>query len=534
MTTSQILPILTSLVADISSPLPGTARYQRLLEGLQRLFRCDACALLQLEGDVLIPRAVLGLSADTLGRRFRVADHPRLAALLATREPLRFDHDSRLPDPYDGLIEHLDGPLPVHDCMGCALLMEDRPWGVLTVDALRPGAFDGLEGGDFQALAHLAQASIRATHLIQRLEQQARHEHELNRLLMDEQRHRGEDALLGSSACMRALQTEIDTVAPSDLAVLIQGETGVGKELVARRLHQQSRRADAPFIAVNCATLNDTLADSELFGHVRGAFTGAVGERRGKFELADGGTLFLDEVGELPVATQAKLLRALQTGQLARVGSDREHQVDVRIIAATNRHLAQEVKEGRFRADLYHRLSVYPLVAPPLREREGDIVLLAGHFLELNRTRLRLRSLVLSTEARQLLQSYDWPGNVRELEHVMDRAALRAAAEPHGQEIITIAPRHLDILPPSHTPLAQNITQPTTALPAGLGLRDAVDDYQRQLLRDTLQRHGDNWASAARELRVDRANLLRLARRLGIRPEPESGDAHRRPTGEDQ
>jgi anaerobic nitric oxide reductase transcription regulator len=180
------------------------------------------------------------------------------------------------------------------------------------------------------------------------------------------------------------------------LSVLITGETGVGKELVAEAIHLQSPRAQKPLISLNCAALPELLVESELFGHVKGAFSGAVNGRSGKFELADGGTIFLDEVGELPLPVQAKLLRVLQSGQLQRVGSDQEHHVDVRIIAATNRDLAEEVRVGRFRADLYHRLSVYPLRVPPLRERGRDVLLLAGFFLEENRARMGLRSLRLN------------------------------------------------------------------------------------------------------------------------------------------
>ena len=177
---------------------------------------------------------------------------------------------------------------------------------------------------------------------------------------------------------------------------------------------------------VNCAALPEALAESELFGHVRGAFSGAIAERAGRFEAAEGGTLFLDEVGELPLSIQAKLLRALQNGEIQRLGADRPRKVNVRIIAATNRNLKERVQEGSFRADLYHRLSVYPVPIPPLRERGNDVLLLAGFFLELNRARLGLRSLRLSVAAEDALHRYAWPGNVRELEHVVSRAALKA------------------------------------------------------------------------------------------------------------
>ena len=232
---------------------------------------------------------------------------------------------------------------------------------------------------------------------------------------------------------MRALQKDIALVAASDLNVLITGETGTGKELVAQAVHAQSARADRALVSINCAALPDNLVESELFGHVRGAFTGALSERSGKFEQADQGTLFLDEVGELSLPVQAKLLRVLQSGQLQRLGSDREHHVDVRVIAATNRDLAAEVAAGRMRADFFHRLSVYPLRVPALRERDSDVLMLAGFFLEENRSRLGLGGLRLHPAAQSALLAQDWPGNVRELEHLISRGVLRALSRaPSG------------------------------------------------------------------------------------------------------
>ena len=521
MTTHPLLQALLPLVDDLSRELAEGERYRRLLSALRALIPCDATALLRLEGDLLIPLAVDGLSADTLGRRFALAEHPRFEVLLGDRRPTRFAADSELPDPYDGLVEEHVGHLEVHDCLGCPLFIDDRPWGLITLDSLQPGSFSQSDLDNLDAFARLAAASVKANDRLLSLTQRAEAERQLAARFREVAGQAVHAELIGQSTAHKRLQAEIDTVAGSDLTVLIEGETGVGKELVAQAIHGHSPRANRPLISINCAALPEQLVESELFGHVRGAFTGASGERSGKFELADGGTLFLDEVGELPLAVQAKLLRVLQSGQLQRLGSDREHRVDVRILAATNRDLAEEVRAGRFRADLYHRLSVYPLRVPPLRERGRDVLLLAGHFLEQNRARLHLRGLRLAAEAQAALLQHAWPGNVRELEHLLGRAALKAMArQPERPRILTLEACDLDL-----APLAQAPAVAAVAVQAGdeagqepVGdLRLAVDAYQRQLIQAALRRQQDNWAAAARELGVDRANLHRLATRLGLK-----------------
>jgi len=230
--------------------------------------------------------------------------------------------------------------------------------------------------------------------------------------------------LVGRSQVLHRTIHKIELVAPTDAAVLVTGESGTGKELVARAIHQSSARSDRPLIRVNCAAVPRELFESEFFGHVKGAFTGAVAHRAGRFELADGGTLFLDEVGEIPLELQGKLLRVLQEGQFERVGSDRTLSVDVRIIAATNRDLEQEVAAGRFREDLYFRLNVFPIASVPLRERVEDVPLLAAHFLASAARRFGREGLRLSQADVQRLQAYDWPGNVRELQNVLERAVI--------------------------------------------------------------------------------------------------------------
>lgn len=232
--------------------------------------------------------------------------------------------------------------------------------------------------------------------------------------------------LIGQSPALETVTRQIDLVAKTDSSVLILGESGTGKELVAHELHRRSNRASKPFIKVNCAAVPRELYESEFFGHAKGAFTGALRDRTGRFELADGGTLFLDEIGEIPIELQAKLLRVLQEGELERVGEERTRKINVRLIAATNRDLRMEAEAGRFRQDLYYRLSVFPIDLPPLRKRLEDIPLLAQHFLSISASKLARPKLKLTLANVQQLQQYDWPGNVRELQHVIERAVITA------------------------------------------------------------------------------------------------------------
>ncbi len=516
MTAKSLLTTLLPLVSDLSRELPENERYRRLLEAMRALLPCDAAALLRLDGEWLVPLAVDGLSTDTLGRRFKVSEHPRFQILLGSHGPTRFEGKSELPDPYDGLVDGLTKHLEVHDCLGCPLFIDERPWGLLTLDALDPERFERIELDALQAFASLAAATVSAAERIERLALRAENEHQRAELYRQASNPQNRE-MIGQSKAHKRLVEEINLVGGTHLTVLITGETGVGKELVAQAIHAASPRSEKPIISLNCAALPDTLVESELFGHVRGAFTGAVNDRRGKFELANGGTLFLDEVGELSLSVQAKLLRVLQSGQLQRLGSDREHQVDVRLIAATNRDLAEEVRDGRYRADFYHRLSVYPLRVPALRERGHDVLLLSGFFLEQNRSRMGLGSLRLSLDAHAALLAYHWPGNVRELEHLIGRSALKALGNCRERpKILTLSAADLD-LPTAATQAPAVPASAPLNLETGVDLRQATEHYQRQLISNCLEKHQNNWASAARELGLDRANLGRMAKRLGLK-----------------
>jgi len=517
---------LIEIVADLSLPLSSQQRYHRLLSALKRAFPCDATALLRLHDQQLRPLAVDGLSTETLGRHFDIAEHPRLANIMLSREPVRFAADCELPDPYDGLVEGSHHQLHVHDCMGIALYIDQQAWGVITLDALNPGTFDQISPSELKAFIHLAEATVKAAQLIEQLEQRVQQEHQITQAVLAD----SQQQMVGQSQTLEALKTEISIVSESDLTVLVCGETGVGKELVARAIHSQSTRAEQPLIYVNCAALPENLVESELFGHVKGAFSGAVNARSGKFELADGGTLFLDEVGEIPLASQAKLLRAIQSGEIQRVGSDQHLQVDVRIVAATNRDLKEEVSAGRFRADLYHRLSVYPINVPPLRERGTDTLQLCGHFLERERRRLGSASARLTPAAQHSLLNYPWPGNIRELEHTISRALLKAKRDTannagtaaRGQTLISIDVQHLDVHTPAQGQTSGEASQlPEALMPAandisGINMKAATDAFQRQLVEQALRDSRGNQAQAAKRLGLDRSNLARLIKRLNV------------------
>ncbi len=512
MTTPNIFLSLAGAVADLSKTLSRELRYERLLDAFRNSFPCDGIALLELDGELLVPRAVEGLSRDTLGRRFAVRDHPRFAQILHSVKPVRFAADSVLPDPYDGLIEQASNRLHIHDCMGASLHIEGQPWGIVTLDATIPGAFDVIDLEIFQTFVAVTAATVRASDWIQQLETRLERHHRIQRFNVQKS---SEDKLIGQSPTILQLQRETLMIAPSNLPVLILGETGVGKELFAQMIHQHSTRAQEPMVYVNCAALPEALAESELFGHMRGSFSGATDNRIGKFELAHEGTLFLDEVGELSQTVQAKLLRALQNGDIQRVGSDSPHHVDVRIIAATNRDLKSEVAAGRFRADLYHRLSVYPLIVPPLRERGDDALLLAGYFIERNQRQLGLRGARLSRGARQWLTHYSWPGNVRELEHALSRAMVRALSTAQsGDGIIDLTTQHLgadaDGTPVQTEPAIKttgNDTRPLT---------EAMEHHRREVVRSRLQQYQGNRAATARSLGLDRGNFHRLLKKTGL------------------
>jgi two-component system response regulator HydG len=366
------------------------------------------------------------------------------------------------------------------------------------VEALRRGAYHYLtKPVNFDAVAHVVEQSLQAVDLAR----------ENRALRHTAARQEAGIEILGTAPATAALRELIGKVAPSEATVLVRGESGSGKEVVARAIHAASARAGGPFVAVNCAAIAESLLESELFGYRKGAFTGADTDREGLFEAARGGTLFLDEIGEAGPAIQAKLLRVLEERRINRVGDPREREVDVRVVAATNRPLEQAIAEGRFREDLYYRLLVFPVDVPPLRERSADVGLLAGHFLE----RLGRRGATLPQPALQRLREYRWPGNVRELRNVIERAHILAGDQPVGDAHVL-----LDVGSPARAPGAAG-----DDAPADLDL----DANARKLIRAAIARAGGNKASAARLLGITRRKLYSQLKLLGLeeefRGEPE-------------
>ena len=340
-----------------------------------------------------------------------------------------------------------------------------------------------------------------------RLRRQAREEK--NRLEQENERLKAElqhrfqpNNIVGRSHEMQEVYDQIAQVSQSNASVLVQGDTGTGKELVAQAIHYNSPRRDKPFVKTHCAALPENLIESELFGHTKGAFTGATTDRKGRFELAHGGTIFLDEIGEIPLSIQIKLLRVLQEKEIERVGDPRTISVNVRVIAATNRDLAHMVAEGTFREDLYYRLNVFPITVPPLTKRKSDILLLADYFLEQYAEENNKSIRRLSSAAIDMLYTYHWPGNVRELENAIERAVVLAESD-------TIYPHHL--------PPTLQTAEAIGSHPRG-NLKSMVEAYERGVIQDALKSSRGNIAAAARTLQTTQRILGYKVKNYGIEP----------------
>ena len=383
--------------------------------------------------------------------------------------------------------------LDIRSLLCVPLLAPDRVLGAIYVDSRSPARF--FEERHLQLMTAVAGIASLALDNISHWEN-LRQENDELRAELDVKRE-----LIGESPRMREVFEFIRRVAPTDSTVLIQGESGTGKELVARALHESSARVDGPFVAINCAAITETLLESELFGHEKGAFTGAGAQKKGKVESAEGGTLFLDEVSELALGLQAKLLRVLQEREFERVGGMHPIKLDIRIIAATNKNLSDAVKAGIFRNDLYYRLNVVTATLPPLRDRREDIPTLAAHFIAKVARNGKARLKSLSAEAQACLMSYHWPGNVRELENALERAIVLGSSD-------TILAEELP----------ETILEAAQTVPASAGnyYREIVD-FKKQLILHALRQADSNYVQAAQILGLHPNSLLRLIRNLGIK-----------------
>ena len=397
-----------------------------------------------------------------------------------------------LPDGSPAAARDRTGPQP-RSVLAAPIVALGRTLGILYLDSCIPNApfhRDHLElAGSFGAILGLALENARRLEWLQ-TENSRLHE------AMDLQHE-----MVGNCPRMREVYQFVSKVAPTDSTVLICGESGTGKELVARAIHHNSQRADMPFLAVNCAALSENLLESELFGHEKGAFTGAYAQKRGKFELADRGTVFLDEVGEMPPACQARLLRVIQEREFERVGGTRTIRSDIRLIAATNRDLRAAIERGGFRTDLYHRLNVVSLTMPPLRDRRDDIPLLASFFVARHGKKARRRVTGLSREALACLQAYDWPGNVRDLENAIERAVVLGST---------------DLILAEDLPEAVLESSPTGTRPIG-GYHESIRNEKIRAITGALDQAGGSFTEAAKLLGIHPNYLHRLVRNLNLR-----------------
>ncbi len=487
---------------------------RRGLEWLNRIASYDLATIFMLEGGTLVARAARGPLADARvrGHALALADFPTIREALETRRARAFteeDHAHGDGDPFDGVLDLPAG----HSCMVVPLCAGDRCFGVLALDRAECVPYSPAVLNLVEVYGQILAIAIQSSEQKTTLERLHRQDHERAKLLEAEQGGGDTlDALQHSkSAAMRELGHRARQVAETNTPVLVLGETGTGKERLARAIHAWSARGDQPFVSLNCAAIPAGLLESELFGHVKGAFTGATRDRPGRFVMANGGTLLLDEIGELPVELQAKLLRVLQEGRFEPVGSDRTVKVDVRILAATHVELQAALREKRFREDLYYRLSVFPLEVPPLRERLQDLPRLCEALLSEQARRTGRRGMHLAPRALSRLATYHWPGNVRELANVLERATILTAGREIGPEVLDLPDKEAG--PPS--PLAKEATR-DTVVASGFS---TLDDIQREHIARVLQATGGRVygpRGAARILGLKPSTLQSRMKKLGL------------------
>ncbi len=431
----------------------------------------------------------------SLTRAFRLAGHEAAVCDNATKalELAKSQHfDLILSDVVmpgrDGLALLED--LKSHDITVPVVMMSGQAHIEMAVRATRLGALDFLEKPiSTEKLLLTLENALK----LQRLEAENR---QLRQRL-------GKHEIVWQGETMRKVMAQVERVAASETRVCILGETGTGKELIARTIHERSPRAAGPFITLNCAAIPAELIESELFGHEKGSFTGAAGRHIGKFEQAEHGTIFLDEIGDMPLGMQAKLLRVLEEGEVERIGGDKPVPVDVRVVVATHRDLEAQVRDGKFRQDLFHRVYVFPLLLPPLRARREDIPTLVEHFSRQVSTQNGWKSVAFTSDAMQTLQEYSWPGNVRELRNIVERVMLLASDRQVDLATVQLA-------------LPQTYASRSPALASTSSLADRVQSYEREVILSELKRSNYNISNTAKALGLERSHLYKKAEQLGI------------------
>ncbi len=466
-----------------------------LLDALLEATHAEKGFLILLEDGRMEVKSARNLARETIEKAVSRVSDSIIQRVAATRRPVVVAdalHDAQWSSSSSVV------NLKLCSVMCAPLMREGEPFGVIYLG--NDSVVSLFDQKDLEVLTvFTAQASL----LVQnaRLLQGLRLENEALRLAV-EQNQFGE--IIGACGSMREVFRRIEKVAATDVSVLVMGETGTGKELVAREVHRRSPRAGGPFVAVNCGAIPENLLESELFGHVRGAFTGATATRGGKFQAAGGGTLFLDEIGDMPPQLQVKLLRALQEKAVTKVGDARAEPVDIRVVAATNKVLEDEIQDGRFREDLYYRLNVISIVLPPLRERGDDILVMARFFLQKYAREFSSRARTFAPAAAAALRRYAWPGNIRELENKVKKAVV-LADKP------LVGPEDLDLGPESVAPI--------------LPLLQAKEEFQKRYISEVLDRNGGNRTKTAKDLGVDPRTIFRHlekleAERRGVNPPP--------------
>jgi len=489
---------ILNVAADWHSHQDLDRLLQDIAQAATRLLRCDRASIFLWDKPAreLVGHPALGME----GKPLRIADDKGLAgAVLKSLQPRRWDRS----DPHDEVDRRVDSSSGYRtDSLLAVPLIDTRnkPMGVFEVINHADGRFDVQDEVDLIELARHASAALANTQQMQRLVQTR------DRLTHDALQ---QVQLIGNSPEMQTLKVTVTRVGETDLAVLLLGENGTGKEVVSRQIHYQSKRRFEPFIAVNCAAITETLLESELFGHEKGAFTDAHETRTGKFELASGGTLFLDEIGDMSMAGQAKLLRVLEEKVVVRVGGSSLIPVHVRVIAATNQNLVELVRQKKFREDLYFRLTVVTMLMPPLRNRGEDVLELADFFLTMFCTKIGRAKPTWSPGARRRLVAHDWPGNVRELRNIVERIAYLTNSDILDES-------QLDFV---SSPRSVTVAGDLSSLDLNQTLGDATADFQTQYIEAQIKACGRNVTQAAEKMGLQRSNLYRKMKQLGMKSE---------------